>query len=99
MGKGWEALQVAKIVEISLLKMKRKGIFFNAFFLFLLFQNPFSMFGSDRGAKPGSAGVPSQEHEAMARRERLRKLAIETIDLSKVRLFQSYINEIRTLIS
>jgi splicing factor 3A subunit 2 len=36
------------------------------------------------GSKPGSAGVASQQQMAIDRRERLRKLAMETIDLSKV---------------
>lgn len=42
-----------------------------------------SFFGAERGSKPGSAGVASKEQEAIDRRERLRQLALETIDLSK----------------
>jgi splicing factor 3A subunit 2 len=42
------------------------------------------MFGSnERGSKPGSGGVASREQENIDRRERLRQLALETIDLSK----------------
>lgn len=37
----------------------------------------------ERGSKPGSGGVPSKEQENIDRRERLRQLALETIDLSK----------------
>jgi len=37
----------------------------------------------ERGAKAGSAGVSSKEQENIDRRERLRQLALETIDLSK----------------
>ena len=37
------------------------------------------------GSKPGAGGVASGQNEAIARRERLRKLAMETIDLAKVR--------------
>jgi splicing factor 3A subunit 2 len=35
------------------------------------------------GSKPGAGGVASHQQEAIARRERLRQLAMETIDLSK----------------
>ncbi|GFH23212.1 matrin-type domain-containing protein [Haematococcus lacustris] len=37
----------------------------------------------EHGAKPGSGGVASGQQEAIDRRERLRKLALETIDLAK----------------
>jgi len=37
----------------------------------------------ERGAKPGSGGVASAQQENIDRRERLRQLALETIDLSK----------------
>ena len=37
------------------------------------------------GSKPGAGGVASGQNEAIARRERLRALAMETIDLAKVR--------------
>jgi len=38
---------------------------------------------SDFGSKPGSAGVASGSQSNVDRRERLRRLALETIDLSK----------------
>ena len=38
---------------------------------------------SDAGSKPGSAGVASASQTNVGRRERLRRLALETIDLSK----------------
>lgn len=38
---------------------------------------------SDAGSKPGSAGVASASQTNVSRRERLRRLALETIDLSK----------------
>lgn len=37
----------------------------------------------EAGSKPGSGGAASQQNEAIDRRERLRRLALETIDLSK----------------
>jgi len=37
----------------------------------------------EHGSKPGSAGPASSQHEAVDRRERLRRLALETIDLGK----------------
>ncbi|KIY95898.1 Splicing factor 3A subunit 2 [Monoraphidium neglectum] len=37
----------------------------------------------EHGAKPGSGGVASAQNEAIDRRERLRRLALETIDLAK----------------
>uniref|UniRef100_A0A7S0V6F9 Matrin-type domain-containing protein n=1 Tax=Polytomella parva TaxID=51329 RepID=A0A7S0V6F9_9CHLO len=37
----------------------------------------------EHGAKPGSGGVASAQQEAIDRRERLRRLALETIDLSR----------------
>mmetsp|Transcript_37156 Transcript_37156/g.104872 ORF Transcript_37156/g.104872 Transcript_37156/m.104872 type:complete len:288 (+) Transcript_37156:250-1113(+) len=37
----------------------------------------------DHGSKPGSGGAASSQNEAIERRERLRRLALETIDLSK----------------
>eukprot|EP01026_Neomeris_dumetosa_P026983 TRINITY_DN21968_c0_g1_i3.p3 TRINITY_DN21968_c0_g1~~TRINITY_DN21968_c0_g1_i3.p3 ORF type:complete len:244 (-),score=24.56 TRINITY_DN21968_c0_g1_i3:500-1231(-) len=37
----------------------------------------------DFGGKPGSGGVASSQNEAIDRRERLRRLALETIDLAK----------------
>lgn len=37
----------------------------------------------EHGSKPGSGGAASQQNEAIDRRERLRRLALETIDLSK----------------
>lgn len=37
----------------------------------------------DWGSKPGSGGAASAQTEAMDRRERLRRLALETIDLAK----------------
>lgn len=37
------------------------------------------------GAKPGGVGDRSAQQEGVERKERLRKLAMETIDLSKVR--------------
>jgi hypothetical protein len=41
--------------------------------------------GMDRewGSKPGSGGAASAQNEAIDRRERLRRLALETIDLAK----------------
>jgi len=38
---------------------------------------------SERGSKPGSGGVMSDQQANIDRRERLRQLALETIDLSK----------------
>eukprot|EP00163_Fabomonas_tropica_P021305 TRINITY_DN37321_c0_g1_i1.p1 TRINITY_DN37321_c0_g1~~TRINITY_DN37321_c0_g1_i1.p1 ORF type:complete len:239 (-),score=47.66 TRINITY_DN37321_c0_g1_i1:172-888(-) len=38
---------------------------------------------SDVGSKPGSAGVGNAQSEQMARKERLRQLAMETVDLAK----------------
>ena len=35
------------------------------------------------GSKPGSGGAASGQNEATDRRERLRRLALETIDLAK----------------
>jgi hypothetical protein len=35
------------------------------------------------GSKPGSGGSASAQNEAIDRRERLRRLALETIDLAK----------------
>lgn len=35
------------------------------------------------GSKPGSGGAASGQNEAIDRRERLRRLALETIDLAK----------------
>lgn len=35
------------------------------------------------GSKPGSGGAASAQTEAIDRRERLRRLALETIDLAK----------------
>ncbi|CAK4670695.1 hypothetical protein LEN26_006745 [Aphanomyces euteiches] len=40
-------------------------------------------FQNRAGSKPGSGGVMSEAQQAMERRERLRKLALETVDLSK----------------
>ncbi|XP_034693830.1 splicing factor 3A subunit 2-like isoform X2 [Vitis riparia] len=37
----------------------------------------------DWGSKPGSGGAASAQNEAIDRRERLRRLALETIDLAK----------------
>jgi len=37
----------------------------------------------EHGSKVGSAGVASAQNEAIDRRERLRRLALETIDLAK----------------
>eukprot|EP00882_Tetradesmus_deserticola_P026994 GHRQ01029825.1.p1 GENE.GHRQ01029825.1~~GHRQ01029825.1.p1 ORF type:complete len:183 (+),score=40.56 GHRQ01029825.1:249-797(+) len=37
----------------------------------------------EHGAKPGSGGVASAQQEGVDRRERLRRLALETIDLAK----------------
>ena len=37
----------------------------------------------EHGAKPGSGGVANAQQEGVDRRERLRRLALETIDLSK----------------
>ena len=36
------------------------------------------------GSKSGAGGVASAQNEAIDRRERLRKLALETIDINKV---------------
>jgi len=41
------------------------------------------MSNRDHGSKPGSAGVASGQNDNIDRRERLRRLALETIDLSK----------------
>ena len=38
---------------------------------------------SEAGSKPGAGGVASSQNEAINRRERLRQLALETIDISK----------------
>jgi hypothetical protein len=38
---------------------------------------------SEWGSKPGSGGAASAQNEAIDRRERLRRLALETIDLAK----------------
>lgn len=35
------------------------------------------------GSKPGSGGAATSQNEAIDRRERLRRLALETIDLAK----------------
>lgn len=35
------------------------------------------------GSKPGSGGAATAQNEAIDRRERLRRLALETIDLAK----------------
>lgn len=35
------------------------------------------------GSKPGSGGAASAQNEAIDRRERLRRLALETIDIAK----------------
>ncbi len=40
-------------------------------------------FQNRAGSKPGAPGVASAQQQAIDRRERLRKLAMETIDLSK----------------
>jgi splicing factor 3A subunit 2 len=40
------------------------------------------MFGADRGAKPGMGGVMSATQANVQRRERLRALALETVDLT-----------------
>eukprot|EP00658_Telonema_sp_P-2_P081532 TRINITY_DN8382_c0_g1_i5.p1 TRINITY_DN8382_c0_g1~~TRINITY_DN8382_c0_g1_i5.p1 ORF type:complete len:223 (-),score=56.06 TRINITY_DN8382_c0_g1_i5:549-1217(-) len=40
-------------------------------------------FQNRAGSKPGSGGVASSQNEAIERRERLRKLALETIDIQK----------------
>jgi splicing factor 3A subunit 2 len=37
----------------------------------------------ERGSKPGSGGAASAQNEAVDRRERLRRLALQTIDLAK----------------
>lgn len=37
----------------------------------------------DWGSKPGSGGAATAQNEAIDRRERLRRLALETIDLAK----------------
>ena len=37
----------------------------------------------DFGSKPGSGGAMSAQNEQVERRERLRKLALETVDLAK----------------
>jgi len=41
------------------------------------------MFGADRGSKTGGGGVASNDQANIDRRERLRQLALETIDLAK----------------
>jgi len=41
------------------------------------------MSNREHGSKPGSAGVASGQNDNIDRRERLRRLALETIDLSK----------------
>ena len=41
------------------------------------------MDGRDFGSKPGSGGVASGQAQAMDRKERLRRLALETVDLAK----------------
>ena len=38
---------------------------------------------SEFGSKPGSGGAMSGQNEQIERRERLRKLALETVDLAK----------------
>jgi len=38
---------------------------------------------AERGAKPGGGGIASRDQEGIDRRERLRQLALETIDLAK----------------
>lgn len=43
----------------------------------------FNMAYRDWGAKTGGGGVASADHEALARRERLRQLTMDTIDLSQ----------------
>ena len=40
-------------------------------------------FQNRAGSKPGAAGVASAQQSAVNRRERLRQLALDTIDLSK----------------
>ena len=40
-------------------------------------------FQNRAGSKPGSGGVASEQQASIDRRERLRKLALETIDLNK----------------
>lgn len=42
-----------------------------------------SFFGPERGGKTGGGGIASEQNAAIDRRERLRKLALETIDLAK----------------
>jgi len=42
-----------------------------------------SFFGPERGGKTGSGGISSEQNAAIDRRERLRQLALETIDLAK----------------
>jgi len=42
-----------------------------------------ALFGREHGSKPGSAGVASAQQQNIDRRERLRQLALETIDLAK----------------
>ena len=41
------------------------------------------MQGRDFGSKPGSGGVMSSHAEGLARRERLKQLALETVDLAR----------------
>lgn len=41
------------------------------------------MANRDWGAKTGGGGVASEDHEALMRKERLRQLALETVDLKK----------------
>ena len=45
------------------------------------------MANRDFGSKPGSAGVASASNANVARRERLRNIALENVDLNKVRAF------------
>lgn len=51
---------------------------------------------AERGGKTGSGGIANPQLEAIDRRERLRQLALETIDLAKViykkkKFFFSYV--------
>ncbi|GMH39056.1 hypothetical protein BSKO_06954 [Bryopsis sp. KO-2023] len=49
----------------------------------------------EHGAKPGSGGVASAQQDAIDRRERLRRLALETIDLAKDPYFmQNHLGQI-----
>eukprot|EP01051_Picozoa_sp_SAG22_P018551 SAG22_NODE_3155_length_1898_cov_1.841579_2_plen_187_part_00 len=68
-------------------------------------QQPQPTMTSEFGSKPGSGGAMSQQNEQIERRERLRKLALETVDLSKdpyflvvLCIFYPYISEISCLI-